>query len=549
LNREEAEKAFGIIRRVIQNTREDLVAHNWGQIWLCHAFTNPAACLCGWYVESQQLPLFWYLVPLAVVGLVNLLIILALVKRDQGVRSYVEWQIHGIWLTFIVFTLAGALVLQMTGASPTLFGPLFALTSGFGFAMMGVVFSRQWPYAVMFLVITVAGPLVNRVALGAQWGLIALAWWAAMFLPGLSMYRENASEGNMKPPPNSSNSAPEPDEAGLAVLVACHHRGPLTVAELAQLLSPDTCSDPTMTILVERGLLEVYGDRHAVTQKGRDYLDRVLEGIESQLAPDDPAYVRRYRREEPTLPFDTNTTWAQAVAVNFRVEPAALRPLVPAVFELDLYQGHAFVSLTASRLKDFGVGWLPQALRMNFYQATYRAHVTHTDFRGRTMRGCYFLRSETNSRLMSLAANMLPEFRAHRCSTYPMFMGRHGDHLVFTVDSGDDPAGKVVLVLDTARPLTGMPASSVFPSISAAYQFLVDFYDAFAYDPDSGEVMILRIERGDWPIQVVEPVDHYFGFSANGPFPPGIATLDSVFYFTNVPYRWLPLLKERIKQR
>jgi uncharacterized protein YqjF (DUF2071 family) len=361
----------------------------------------------------------------------------------------------------------------------------------------------------------------------------------------------------MDPPPQSSNAGPEPDEAGLAVLVACHHRGPLTVAELCRLLAPDPAGGTIVAFLCERGLLEpvrgighpsdIQGTRYAVTQNGRDFLDRVLEGIESQLAPDAPAYVRRYRREAPTLPFDTNTTWAEAVAVNVRVEPTALRPLIPDVFELDLYAGWAFVSLTASRLKDFGVGWLPRALRMNFYQATYRAHVTYTDFRGCTTRGCYFVQSATNSQLMSLTANLLPEFRAHACATHPILLARHGDHLVLTVDSGADPAGQVVLVLDIRRTLAAMPPTSLFPSVRAAYDFLVDFYDAFSYNPETGDVFLLRIERGDWAIRVVEPVDHYLGYFVNGPFPPGTAQLDSVFYFTDVPYRWLPLLKERIR--
>src|SRR5262249_5077632 len=157
---------------------------------------------------------------------------------------------------------------------------------------------------------------------------------------------------------------------------------------------------------------------------------------------------------------------------------------------------------TASRLKDFGVGKLPRALRMNFYQATYRAHVSYTDFRGRRMRGCYFVRSETNSGLMSLTANLLPEFRGHQCRTYPILMARNGNHRLLTVDSEADPAGKVVLLLDTSRPLSGMPPGSCFRSVRQAYDFLVDFYDAFAYHPDSQEVLVLQIDRGDWDIQV-----------------------------------------------
>jgi hypothetical protein len=187
VNREEAERALSIIRTVIQNTRDDLVAHNWGLAWMIQAFTNLAACAAGWYVESRGGPVRWYLVPLAVVGAVNLLTVLLFIKRDQGVRSYVEWQMHGIWWTFIVFTLAGAAVLELSAAPPRLFGPFFALTSGFGFAMMGVVFSRQWLFALLFLAVALAGPLLPA---GWQWGLIGLVWWCAQFFPGLGMYRE-----------------------------------------------------------------------------------------------------------------------------------------------------------------------------------------------------------------------------------------------------------------------------------------------------------------------------------------------------------------------
>ena len=148
---------------------------------------------------------------------------------------------------------------------------------------------------------------------------------------------------------------------------------------------------------------------------------------------------------------------------------------------------------------------------------------------------------------MSLTANMLPEFKAHHCSTLPIVMARDGDHLVLTVDSGKDPTGKVVLVLDDSHPLSEMPSTSIFPSIEEAYDFIVDFHEAFSYDPDTGEVFILGIDRGEWKIRVLQPIDFYLGYFTDGPFPSGSTTLDSVFYFRNTPYRWLPLLKERIQ--
>src|SRR5438552_19041947 len=40
VDRDQAEKTLRIIRDVIQSTHEDLVAHNWGLIWIVHSVTN-----------------------------------------------------------------------------------------------------------------------------------------------------------------------------------------------------------------------------------------------------------------------------------------------------------------------------------------------------------------------------------------------------------------------------------------------------------------------------------------------------------------------------
>ena len=357
----------------------------------------------------------------------------------------------------------------------------------------------------------------------------------------------NESDGNWNPmTQESSDTWRDLDEAALTVLVACHSRGSLNASELSQLLTCEISDTSLFERLQRDGLLERQRDRYSVTQSGRELLDRVLEGIEHQITPDHPDYVRRYRREAPSIPFQTNTIWAEAICINYRIDPQALRPIIPNVFDLDIYHGKSFISVTASRLKDFGISRVPNALRMNFYQCTYRAHVTYTDFRGQTMRGCYFVRSETNSHMMSLVANMLPEFRAHRCNTYPILMARHDDHLCLTVDTADDPGGNLVLVSDTANPKSSMPETSVFSSTEEARRFIVDFYDAFAYHPETNEVLILKIDRGDWNIRIIEPIDYYLGYFNNGPFHPENAELDSVFYFQDCPYRWLPLLKERV---
>jgi len=333
-------------------------------------------------------------------------------------------------------------------------------------------------------------------------------------------------------------------ELGLAVLTACHRRGSISTAQLAELLTVPEGTLPVLS-LEQAGLLDVQRGEWRVTQAGRDHLDSVFLAIQSQLTPDAKEYERRYRVTDPTLPLAANTVWSEAVCINIRVTPEALRPLVPDVFELDLYRGHAFVSITVSRLKHFGAGSLPTFARMNFYQSTYRAHVVYEDFQGARRRGCYFVRSETNSMLMSLTANLLPEFRAHRCGTCPIFMARRGDHLVLTVDSAPDVAGKIVLVLDVTNPRSDMPPTSVFETVEEAKEIIVDFYDAYSYEPAADDIYVLRIDRGPWNFRVCDPIDVYLGYLDGTPFNSADAQLDSIFYFQDVPYRWLPLVKER----
>ena len=187
MDKDTAEKALAIIRDVIQNTRDDLVAHNWGVIWMIHAFVNFVGAAAGTMIDRQELSVSWYLIPLSAVALIDILLVLFLTERDRGVRSFVEWQLWGIWVVFVVFILAGTAVLQLSGAPANLFCPLFAMTSGFSVAMMGIVFYRRFLiYAAMFVLVMVFATMIPSV----QWWLVGVVWWCTMFIPGLSMHRE-----------------------------------------------------------------------------------------------------------------------------------------------------------------------------------------------------------------------------------------------------------------------------------------------------------------------------------------------------------------------
>ena len=121
------------------------------------------------------------------VGLLNIVIVVVLVKRDQGVRSYVEWQLWAIWVSFVVFTLLALGVLHLTETSPRVFGAVFAMNGGLAFTMMGIVFYRSflWAGALFGLAAILAATFRD-----AQWPILGAAWWLATFIPGWLAFRE-----------------------------------------------------------------------------------------------------------------------------------------------------------------------------------------------------------------------------------------------------------------------------------------------------------------------------------------------------------------------
>ena len=101
----------------------------------------------------------WFWLTLLAVALV---LVFVFARAGFGYRALLRLSLHDL----LLFSLAGAAVLYLAD-QPKLFCPLMALTSGFGFAMMGVVFYRRFFYvAAVYLAAAVVCPWVGPVR---QW--------------------------------------------------------------------------------------------------------------------------------------------------------------------------------------------------------------------------------------------------------------------------------------------------------------------------------------------------------------------------------------------
>ena len=102
--------------------------------------------------------------------------------------------------------------------------------------------------------------------------------------------------------------------------------------------------------------------------------------------------------------------WRDLLFVHYRVPVDAMRALVPAELELDLWEGEAFVGVVPFVMEGVRPAFLPEVLALNFLETNLRTYVT---YRGKP--GVYFFSLEASSLLAVKAARWgwaLPYFHA-----------------------------------------------------------------------------------------------------------------------------------------
>lgn len=114
--------------------------------------------------------------------------------------------------------------------------------------------------------------------------------------------------------------------------------------------------------------------------------------------------------KRPEGPNAGTQRWSELLFVHWSFEPEVLRPLVPSSFELDLWEGRAWVGLVPFRMEATRPSFLPERTGLDFLETNLRTYVHR---RGEP--GVYFFSLEASSWLAVRAARLLwglPYFHA-----------------------------------------------------------------------------------------------------------------------------------------
>jgi len=218
--------------------------------------------------------------------------------------------------------------------------------------------------------------------------------------------------------------------------------------------------------------------------------------------------------------------------VNYRVDPAALRSILPSRFRPKLHDGHAIAGICLIRLEAIRPRGWPAWAGIASENAAHRIAVRWTDSDGREQEGVFIPRRDTGSLPNHLAGGRI-------------FPGEH--HLAdFDIR---DREGRIDLAIQSrdrsmrirlaGRETPDFPASSCFRSLEESSAFFEPGSVGFSVTRDCCRLDGIRLETHRWQVRplAVESVESTF-FDHPATFPPGSAVFDHALIMRDIPHDW-----------
>jgi hypothetical protein len=217
------------------------------------------------------------------------------------------------------------------------------------------------------------------------------------------------------------------------------------------------------------------------------------------------------------------------ILVNYRVNPAVVRALLPEPFRPQLIEGAAIAGICLIRLEGVRPRLMPALLGINSENAAHRIAV-EWDEAGGIRQGVYIPRRDSSSRLNQfLGGRFFPG--EHGAATFDV--QEDGSHYRVQMDSASSH------VLIEGHVAAALPAGSVFKTLAAASEFFERGALGYSATSRHGRFDGLTLSTQAWkvePLQVTRVESSFFEDREH--FPAGSAEFDCALLMRNVPHEW-----------
>ncbi|RNL50187.1 DUF2071 domain-containing protein [Pedobacter jejuensis] len=233
-------------------------------------------------------------------------------------------------------------------------------------------------------------------------------------------------------------------------------------------------------------------------------------------------------------PFAVEAHFDSSIVVTFAVPKEQLQSLIPECLQLDLFEDKwAFIAIAMVQTKDLRPKGFPEFLGNNFFLIGYRVFVRYTNHLGKTLRGLYIIKSETDKKKMQLLGNLFTHYNYTTTD-----IKQHDEDGSLEISSNNS---KFKIRIDRNEDDVSLPKNSPFSNWKEARRFAGPLPFTFTYNKNSKEILIIEGVRENWIPIPIKIIYYNFEFLTSLKID---AIMANAFVIKNIPYYWKKGRKE-----
>ena len=229
-------------------------------------------------------------------------------------------------------------------------------------------------------------------------------------------------------------------------------------------------------------------------------------------------------------PFAVEAFFESSLVFTFAIPKEQIQHLVPECLELDtLNDKWAFIAVAMVQTKALRPKGFPKILGNDFFLIGYRVFVRFKNQAGKSLRGLYILKSETDKKKMEFFGNIFTHYNYTTTDIH-----QTSQNGITGISS--DKSGFKVRIENSDNENISLPAGSPFADWKEARRFAGPLPFTFTYNASTKEVLIIEGVRENWKPIPVKVIDHNFSFIDNLKL--NDVRLANAFIIRNIPYYW-----------
>ncbi len=228
-------------------------------------------------------------------------------------------------------------------------------------------------------------------------------------------------------------------------------------------------------------------------------------------------------------PFAVDAFFENSLVLTFAVPKEELESLIPECLTLDIFNDKwAFIAIAMVQTKNLRPKGFPEFMGNDFFLIGYRVFVRYTNKAGKSLRGLYILKSETNKKKMEFMGNIFTHY--NYSTTDITLIDKETIKEITSTKSG------FKIVIEKTDQEIPLPEHSPFADWKEARRFAGPLPFTFTYNKKNKEVLVIEGVRKNWQPAPIKIADYNFGFlnSLNLKDP----ILANAFDIQNIPYYW-----------